>query len=234
VNQQLSADQLLEQASQPHLSAITKLGNYLNLAQGKWALAAILGLFLGYIVGYSATETPIAEQAALPTMAQCVTETLRLFDPKKPITAEVLRDAREHCYSLIQGQGLLNDYAIRKLDFFQQYRANGVLMWMVVIVTFSGVALAALQLWLSYQLAVANNSALEANNGELILQRGKLVLKSSITGLFILLISFCFFLVFVIYVYRLSGVESHFSASPVQMPVLPAGGLGPPTKQVKP
>jgi hypothetical protein len=191
-------------------------------------LAAIAGLLIGLFLGYSAGDLPIAKQPDLATMSQCVTDTLSLFGQKTSPTPETLRDAREHCYSLIQAQGLLSDFAIRKLNFFQQYRANGVLMWMVVAVTFSGVLLAGIQLWASYLLAAANRTSLRANSGELTLKRDQMVLKSSITGLFILLISFCFFLVFVFYVYRFETTADNNNSVSQPVPTLPLGGLGPP------
>jgi hypothetical protein len=108
-------------------------------------------------------------------------------------------------------------------------------MWMVVAVTFSGVLLAGLQLWASYQLAAASRTTLHANDGEFILKRDQLVLKSSITGLFILLVSFCFFLVFVFYVYRFEAPADRInSISLPPMPTLPMGGLGPPSDNRKP
>jgi hypothetical protein len=191
-------------------------------------LATIVGLLSGLYVGYATSELPIARQPDLPSMSQCVADTLSLFSQKNSPTSEMLRDARDHCYSLIQAQGLLSDFAIRKLNFFQQYRANGVLMGMVVAVTVSGVLLAGFQLWASYQLAAVNKTSLPADNGELTLKRDQLVLKSSITGLFILLISFCFFLVFVFYVYRLETPADHNNLVSPSVPTLPLGGLGPP------
>jgi hypothetical protein len=195
---------------------------------GCLALAAITGFLIGLYVGYAASDLPIAKQPDVPSMSQCVADTLSLFGQKNPPTSETLRDAREHCYSLIQAQEILSDFAIRKLNFFQQYRGNGVLMWMVVAVTFSGVLLAGFQLRASYQLAAVNKTSLPANNGELTLKRDQLVLKSSITGLFILLISFCFFLVFVFYVYRFETPADHNNSVSPPVPTLPMGGLGPP------
>jgi hypothetical protein len=198
------------------------------LKYGWLPLAALAGMLIGLCVGFAAGDLPITKQPDLPSMSQCVADTLGLFDQKNPPTSEILRDARGHCYSLIQAQEILSDFAIRKLNFFQQYRANGVLMWMVVAVTFSGVLLAGFQLWASYELAVVNKTSLPADDGEMILKRDQLVLKSSITGLFILLLSFCFFLVFVFYVYRLEMPGDH--ANSVLPPVftLPTDGLGPP------
>jgi hypothetical protein len=197
-------------------------------------LAAVVGLLIGLLVGYFAADLPIATQPALPTMSQCVSDTLSLPGQKSSPMPEILRDIRDYCYSLIQAQGLLSDFAIRKLNFFQQYRANAVLMWMVVAVTLSGVLLAGIQLRASYQLAAANKDSLDMGDSQLTLTRDKLALKSSITGLFILLISLCFFLVFVTYVYKFETLPD--SPNPVAPPVVtfPQGGLGPPNEKGRP
>jgi len=196
--------------------------------------AAVVGLLIGSLAGYYAADLPIATQPALPTMSQCVSDTLALLGQKSSPTPEILRDIRDHCYSLIQAQGVLNDFAIRKLNFFQQYRANAVLMWMVVAVTLSGVLLASFQLRASYQLAAANKDSLHASDSQLILTRGKLALKSSITGLFILLISLCFFLVFVAYVYRFETLPDNANLVACPIATLPQGGLGPPSEKGRP
>jgi hypothetical protein len=202
---------------------------------GRWAstygclaFTAIAGLLIGFYAGYAASDLPVPKQPVPPSMSQCVADTISLFDHKNPSTSESLREARNHCHSIIQSQEVLADFAIRKLNFFQQYRANGVLMWMVVLVTLSGVLLAGVQLRASYQLAAANKTSLPDSNGELILKRDQLVLKSSITGLFILAVSFCFFLVFVFYVYRFEMVQDHNNSVLPPGPTLPMGGLGPP------
>ena len=191
-------------------------------------LAAVAGLLVGLLLAYSVADFPVAKQPDPPSMSQCVADTVNTLGRNTSITPEILREARDHCYSFIRAQGLLSDFAYRKMNFFQQYRANGVLMWMVVIVTLSGVVLAGLQLWASYKLAAANKSLLHSDQGELSLQRDRLVLKSSITGLFILLISFCFFLVFVFYVYRLEATAD--ANDSVSRPIItsPMNGLGPP------
>jgi hypothetical protein len=195
----------------------------------KWGFGPAIGLIVGLIVGFSLDDVPLAKQSALPSMTQCVGDALGLLGPKSPQTAETLRAAREHCYSLIQAEGVLNDFNIRRLDFFQQYRANGVLMWMVVAVTLAGVLLAGVQLGASYQLAIANKTSLDAKEGELILKRDQLALKSSVTGLFILIISFCFFLVFVLNVYRLESLEDRTNLHSPSVATMPMGELGPPS-----
>jgi hypothetical protein len=209
--------------------AIIAMKSFPWAATGKWTSAVIIGLLVGLLIGSSVGVSPVAKQPEPPSMSQCVADILNLSSQKNTPTAEALRDAREHCYSLIQAQGLLSDFSIRKLNFFQQYRANGVLMWMVVAVTFSGVLLAGLQLWASYQLAMVHKTSLDTNDGHLVLKRDQLILKSSITGLFILLVSFCFFLVYVSYVYRFDVLQDNAKAPPAAVPGAPMGGLGPPT-----
>jgi hypothetical protein len=228
-----------EQSSAPSERAIgtaQRLGRFNNRWRslpGLIVLPTAAGLATGLLLGYFASDLSIARQPDLPSMNQCISETLSRFGQNTPTSAESLRDARDHCYSSIQAQGLVNDFGYRKMAFLQQYRANGVLMWMVVIVTLSGVLLAGLQLWASYKLADAGKTSSPADQGELSWQRDRLVLKSSITRLFILLISFCFFLVFVFYVYRLEAAPD--AEGLMRRPVLtsPIDGLGPPPKGSK-
>jgi hypothetical protein len=76
---------------------------------------------------------------------------------------------------------------------------------MVVLITLSGVSLAGLQVLASYKLAAVGRGQLETS--ELNLARDKLSLKSSIAGLFILIISFAFFYVFVFEIYKIHPVD---------------------------
>ena len=197
-------------------------------------LGAVAGFLIGLLVGYSAGDGPLTRLPDPPSMAQCVADTANLFGRQNGPTPEVYRDARDHCYSLIESDELFRDAAIRKLNFLQQYRANGVLMWMVVAVTISGVLLAGLQLWASFRLAVLTRVPFGDNNSEIVVKRDQLVLKSSITGLLILVVSFCFFLVFVFYVYRFDT-----AANPTTPTLSPSsnflpGGLGPPIEKKPP
>jgi hypothetical protein len=190
--------------------------------------AAALVLLFGWVIGFSVQGAHSNVYPATPSMTECTGETLALLDLKQPPTPEVLRQLVEHCYSTLRSQDLLHDFAIRKLNFAQQYRANGILMWMIVIITMSGVCLAALQLLASYRLAEASKRAL-ATSGEISLQHDRIVLRSSVTGLFILLLSFAFFLVYVLYVYRFEKWQDDDLQRPQQGIGLPAGGLGAPS-----
>ena len=191
------------------------------------AATAVISFAIGLYAGVNLHDTPIMPTAAPPAMSQCTAETVAKLNQDQTQSADVLRNAREHCYSLIHSHELLKDFAIRQLNFIQQYRANGVLMWMVVAVTLSGVLLAGLQLMASYELAQTNRKS-TAGDSEISFTKDRIVLRSSITGLFILVISFAFFLVFVFYVYRFEHAENQSIHIPAQTPILPMGGLGPP------
>jgi hypothetical protein len=199
-----------------------------QILSGSYLISGVvIGLLFGFLAGHSTSDLPIAGQSSLPSMSQCVTDTTNLLSKNGAPTSENLRDARDHCYSMIQSQGYFTDFAIRKLNFLQQYRANGVLMTMVVSITIFGALLAGFQLWASYQLASVNKGVLSDADSELTIESRRLSLKSSIAGLVILLISFCFFLIFVLYVYRLEAVSVDNQVVPPPNAV-PTGELGAP------
>lgn len=190
--------------------------------------AILLGFAAGLFAGIKLSDIPVAPILAPPSMSQCTTDTVIALQQSQAPSAEILRQAREHCYSVIHSHGLLKDFSLRELNYVQQFRANGVLMWMVVAVTLSGVLLAGLQLMASYELARTNRKT-PGVDSEIWIMRDRVVLKSSITGLFILIMSFAFFLVFVFYVYRFEQVDNQNTHFPAQTPLLPMGGMGPPT-----
>ena len=76
----------------------------------------------------------------------------------------------------------------------------------MVIITISGVVLAAVQLIASYKLASTGRAEF-AQTSELMLQRDRVLLKSSVTGLLILTASFAFFFVYVVWVYTIREVN---------------------------
>lgn len=192
-------------------------------------LGAVFGLFLGFQV----TTVPAAFNTELNSIENCRSKLLQ----QRPNlieqgSATLPHELRDYCYAEIQWQGDLNDYAIRKSFFLQQYRANSVLLWMVVLITFSGVILSGVQLAAAFKLASQSPRRELSDASEFIISRNQVTIKSSIVGLLILAISFGFFLVFVIYVYRMENPEPN-AATRAQTPLLPAGGLGPPPAAVE-
>jgi len=191
---------------------------------GALVLAGCAGFLAGFGVGSKNTDRWLTTWPEPPSIQTCISDTLHLMGDPKPPNIDLLHQLVGHCYSLNQSQGVIRDFGTRELIYAQQYRANGILMWMVVIITLSGVLLAAIQLSTSYKLALTLGHRNEMTN-EISLTKDAIILRSSITGLIILGASFGFFLVYVLYVYRLDRSESTVDRSYL---VRPVDGLGPP------
>lgn len=136
------------------------------------------------------------------------------------------------CFDSLGSQLKLDQEQIRRNTFLFQSTENVVLLYMVVIITFSGVLLAGVQLVASYRLAVNGRGDL-AGGGELTYSpsSGAVSFKSSVVGITILALSFAFFLVFVKEVYPLKELNGATTAqggsrpngsSVNLLPVLPA------------
>jgi hypothetical protein len=167
------------------------------------------------------------------SMNECIPATLKLLTKEDVSSTELVKFAKEHCYSLIRSQGLLNNFYILDLTYVQQYRTNPVLLWLVVGVTISGVILAALQLLAAFQLAIVRDHEIEAG-GTMSVKRQEIALKSSVTGLFILFMSFAFFIVFVLYVYRIEPPKDQDHLPPQTRILSEPGKLdGPPSVTTK-
>lgn len=129
---------------------------------------------------------------------------------------EQARSLHTVCYDRIYAQGLLNEYQVRRVNFQQQHIADNIVMWMVVILTFSGVGLAAMQIMSSVKIYEQSGGEVKAESTEVSLEKGKIYLKSSVTGLFILLISFAFFYIYVLYVYTITDIGERSDDAPNQ------------------
>ncbi|MFD3264209.1 hypothetical protein [Phenylobacterium ferrooxidans] len=135
------------------------------------------------------------------------------------------------CYNHAYRALLLDDFRIRRTAYVQQQFQGNVMLWMVVAITLSGVALAGLQLLAASRLAATGQASL-ASDGVLSLERGKISLRSSVTGLLILVVSLAFFGIFVNWVYQLSENTPEKAPQPVaqkaQQMLQGLGGVGPP------
>jgi hypothetical protein len=106
----------------------------------------------------------------------------------------------------------------------------------------SGVILAAFQLLAAFRLASAGKGEF-AQSQELTLEQNRISLKSSVTGLMIFVISFAFFMVYVVWVYTSKELKQELPEGQSQtteaavhtarpMPFLGIGGAGlPPLRQ---
>lgn len=124
------------------------------------------------------------------------------------------------CYNRLVRQGQLNEFQIRRVNFQTQHIADTVTLWMVVTLTVCGVALAAWQIFASSRLVTTNP---EKMTSELSIERGKIFVRSSVTGLLILLVSFAFFYVYVVWIYQLREWtdDAVVEQVPVTLPALP-------------
>jgi hypothetical protein len=113
------------------------------------------------VVAWNSRGAPDISVQKPSSMSECIQNTLK-FVTKDPVsTPELVKFAREHCYSLIRSEGLLNNFYVLDMAYVQQYRTNPVLLWLVVGVTISGVILAALQLLAAFQLSMTKNQDME-------------------------------------------------------------------------
>ena len=142
-------------------------------------------------------------------MAQCRKEILGQLALEKP-DLKILAGVHGLCYARVNEEDTLAEFGIRRNAFLNQQDETGVLMWMVVLITISGVVLAGLQLVAGFRLASLGKAAFE-QGGQFVLETKKVSLNSSVTGVLVLAISLCFFYVFAkeIYLIRVIGDDLH-------------------------
>jgi hypothetical protein len=168
------------------------------------ATGACVMLFL--VLSFYQAAPPQPDDPIVENIIQCTEKALGpLGGDAKTISAQ--NDAAEFCYRLLNGGNLLSDFKIRRLKFIQQKYDEVVMLWMVVIITISGVALAGIQLAITYKLSAARKESLNTEATEITVLRDRIVFKSSVTGLAILAISFAFFLVFVLEIYTIREIN---------------------------
>ncbi len=159
---------------------------------------------LGNWIGGFKSETPMVVLHEVQSMDACVKQVTQIIDPNASINSigksVALRAIQDTCYDKGYKQAELNEYQIRRMQFFEQYYGARVILWMVVFITSSGVVLAGLQLALSYRLTLFGRGSAE-HSSEMTIERSKIVLKSSTMGIFILVISLGFFFIFVTRMY---------------------------------
>jgi sterol desaturase/sphingolipid hydroxylase (fatty acid hydroxylase superfamily) len=107
----------------------------------------------------------------------------------------------------------LQTLATAQQIYANQLHQNSVIMWMVVAITLSGVILAGIQLWATYRLAQAGKGTI-ADGGEVMIEQNRLVVRSSVVGVVILALSFAFFAVYVLFVYRITDMPGIQTVAP--------------------
>ncbi len=160
----------------------------------------------------------------------CWERTIKLI-AAEPLSLAVLTGVADLCYLEKTHEYHLENLRIQRQTFLEQHFVGRVMLWMLVAITMSGIGLAALQLYAAFNLAVRGQGEL-AQEGGIELEKGKVSVKSSVTGLLILVVSFAFFLVFVKEVYTIRDVRGPklgTSAPPAQDAgaAVPVGELPP-------
>jgi hypothetical protein len=178
---------------------------------GILALGVILIFFLYLIFGVAHVE---ADNSNLQgsALSDCI-EKYKHLTGAATLDVPNLYSLNGFCFDTLGSQLKLDQEQIRRNTFLFQSNENVVLLYMVVIITFSGVLLAGIQLIGSYKLAVIGRGEL-AGGGELTYSSssGAMSFKSSVIGLTILALSFGFFLVFVKDVYPLKDMTTAANA----------------------
>jgi hypothetical protein len=112
-----------------------------------------------------------------------------------------------HCVELVYNSYAIADYNVRRRAFEEQYEEQKYILWLVITLTLSGVALTGLQLASAYNLSTTKGIDLQGG-GDLTLERGKLAIKSAVSGLLMLSLSFGFFLTYMAWVYPIAVTDS--------------------------
>lgn len=186
---------------------------------------ALAGLALGTAITYRFAadgNSLLVDQPSIilghemPSVEECTRAMLNTFS-EKPKVVSAMTEVTDSCYDKIRYQGLLNDFQIRRTKFAIQYSSEIVILWMVVLLTFSGVVLSGLQLFATYKLAKSGQASGMDSNHELTVEQGKLVFRSSVSGLFILVCSFAFFYTYIFNVFTIKELPT--TAAPGANPV---------------
>jgi hypothetical protein len=167
-----------------------------------WALMIVFGVGTPVLLMFNSHGQPGEVDPAIGmqrTLESCVKNLLEATDQTHP-TAKVYTASVDVCLTEIFNINSLIDFNYRRHQILNKELDEQVLLWMVVSVTVSGVLLAGLQLLASYRLASTGQQKL-SQPSQLSIQRGRLSIKSSVTGLIILTISLAFFVVYVKWIY---------------------------------
>jgi hypothetical protein len=177
-------------------------------------LAFGLGLLIGCILTavlflYAHSSEPANQRTTALSdhdsrMNSCISSIIERTKPPK-VTTGMYEQIWRICGNQIFNSLYLDDFTIRREKFIRQELDERVNLFLVVIITLSGVILAGMQLVQSFKLASAGRAE-SARDSEIAIESGRISLKSSITGAIILALSFAFFMVYVVWIYSIHEV----------------------------
>jgi hypothetical protein len=189
----------------------TRIRDWLTPARWVWgfALASAAVVLVSVAVSSSYVSHTAIEIDEPKRIAACRDHMLaRLATAGTPVDLRVLAGVHGLCYAQVDEEDMLVDYGVRRSAYLNQQKQTTILLYMVVVITFSGVVLAGVQLVAGYRLASAGKAAFEMG-GSVGLEKDKFSVNSSVTGVLILAISLLFFYVFVNDVYLIKESASH-------------------------
>ncbi len=167
---------------------------------------AVIFLLLGFVTYKSYVPHPELvsdEEARLDACRRTMREQLKLNE----IDLKTLAGIHGLCYVEINEADQLRNFTQETSALYNQQNQLPVILWMVVAITLSGVGLAGLQLYGAFILSSSGKGEFANLGGSLEMAKNRLSMNSSVTGLFILVISFAFFYVFVKDVYLIQAVK---------------------------
>lgn len=213
------------------------------MASGAAVLCFLAIVALGYVQsGTTFRESESYQQKALECQNRALDRLPK--ETKGAITVQLLENISSYCYDDLRRINQLEDSTIHRGMYIHQRLENNIILFMVVFITLSGVALSGVQLLTSFNLA-AIGRAQEDGATNLTIEQGKLSIKSSVTGLVVLVISLGFFGIYVSQVYSIvpnatvkdvpQTMAAESQPAPAPTPdargiVLESGGLGAPPK----
>lgn len=204
------------------------------------AIIVVGGLLAVFLLCHESSSAS-THRNTLQQLQSCITATGK--DP----TIVDRSDALAVCYNIqLSAIRLEEEYLVRDAFVFQRGQSI-VLMVMVVMITLSGVLLAALQLLGSYRLAermplpktegsadLGGRAEPPASETTVEASPGKLVVRSATVGVAILAISFAFFFILVRDVYTMQRVDIDHGAPPQTQTQAEPAAQAPPVYTLKP
>lgn len=188
----------------------------------------ILGLVLILVSALTLTPAILnlgANNHNTLNIGSCVADVISKLYSTSPTFANY-QVAHDYCSIHTYSELVIQDFKLRRSAYALQGIMGQVILWMVVIITLSGVGLASMQLFASYRLAEKLGSNPQTDATTLGIEPGKLVISTSVSGLMVLIVSFAFFYVFVSGVYKMDD-SSNAQPTSVEAKLHSALGQGP-------
>lgn len=173
-----------------------------------WLGACGVIALLFYIVGQLGATARTTRAVSANAIEACVLQ--HLSDLRKQnavVSPEGHTAAFDFCKSLTYSKLLADEQIIRNETMVLQRDQNAAMLSLVVAITIGGVMLAGLQLVASFYIGKEGRSA-ASSAGDFKIKSTEFSLKSSYVGVVILGLSLAFFVVFVLFVYRIDEVTS--------------------------